>query len=85
MSQALDVEQVDLAELSRQLRETCGARVEGDFAGPTLLRDQVVLRLGCSELEAENLVDTLIAGGFIVRVAAPDGLVEWVIASGPFG
>lgn len=81
MSAPFDVEAIDLAELTSELQARCGARVAGQLAGPTLLRDQLVRRLGCSELEAETLVDTLIARGFVVRSDAPDGLVEWSIGS----
>jgi hypothetical protein len=38
----------------------------GSLAGRTAFRDAVVEVLRCSELEAELIVDTLVARGFLV-------------------
>jgi hypothetical protein len=72
-------ESVDLAELARVIRSTCGGAVEGEVVGRSLLRDEVVRHLGCSQLEGENLVDTLIARGFVVRRVPPDRPILWEI------
>jgi hypothetical protein len=63
----LDVEEIDLAVLARSLeaRVPVGART-GSLVGRTAFRDVVVDVLGCSELEAELIVDTLVARGFLV-------------------
>ena len=42
-----------------------GAAPEGFVRGRTVLRDTVVASLGCSELEAEEVVDTMIGRGFL--------------------
>lgn len=64
---ALDPEAIDLADLTRMLADEVpvGARVES-LAGRTAFRDATLDALGCSALEAEHLVDTLIARGFLV-------------------
>jgi hypothetical protein len=79
MARSLDPEQIDLAEIAESLRAACGRAVEGDLIGRTRLRDELVERLGCSTLEGETLVDTMIGRGFFRRRARPDGIVEWVI------
>ena len=62
----LSVEDVDLAELLGALRvRFANARPIGYLDGRTVLRDAVVDELGCSDLEAEELVDTLVARGFV--------------------
>lgn len=68
-----DPESIDLAELVSELRESCGHCIEDVVVGRTLLRDQVVRRLNCSMLEAEQLVDTLIARGFVRQGELSDG------------
>jgi hypothetical protein len=61
----LSIEEVDLAELTEALRQRfSGAAPAGYLDGRTALRDAVVDQLGCSELEAEDIVDTLVAQGF---------------------
>jgi hypothetical protein len=68
-----DPESIDLAELVGYLRESCGHCIEDEVVGRTLLRDQVVGKLNCSMLEAEQLVDTLISRGFVRQGALSDG------------
>ena len=74
MSGALDLEQIDLAELAKQLAERVpsGAR-RGALVGRTAFRDATVDALQCSELEAERLVDTLVAQHFLVFEAGSPG------------
>jgi hypothetical protein len=76
----LDVEQVDLAELVEMLR---GHEVElvGSLTGRSRMRDLVAQRLDCSMLEAETLVDTLIAQGFAHLEHDPEGREGWRLAS----
>jgi hypothetical protein len=80
MTQSLDPEQIDLADLAALLRRTCGGSVLGAVVGRTRLRDEIVHHLGCSQLEGEMLVDTMIGRGFIRRHVHADGQVEWVIS-----
>jgi hypothetical protein len=62
----LIIENVDLAELTASLRSRfAGAAPTGYLNGRTVLRDAVSSELECSDLEAEDIVDTLIARGFI--------------------
>ncbi len=74
---AFDPESIDLEDIVQALRQAFGARIEGEVVGRTRLRDAVVDKLHCSELEAEQIVDTLIARGFVVRREAPDQPVLW--------
>ena len=60
------VEDVDLAELTASLRARfAGAAPAGYLDGRTVLRDAVAEQLGCSALEAEEIVDTLVARGLV--------------------
>jgi len=60
------MEDVDLAELVVALcSRFAGARPTGYLNGRTALRDAVADELRCSDLEAEELVDTLVARGFV--------------------
>jgi hypothetical protein len=54
------VEEIDLASLARALRARFGPQLDENYLdGRTILRDAVVAIVGCSALEAEELVDTL--------------------------
>ncbi len=77
----LDVEQIDLAELLEVLRgrET---ELEGALDGRSQMRDIVAEHLGCSMLEAEDLVDTLVARGFAHLERDEEGREGWRLASG---
>jgi predicted DNA-binding transcriptional regulator len=81
MTRALDPETIDLSQLAEALREASGATLIGAVVGRTRLRDEVVRHLGCSQLEGETLVDTMISRGFIRREVARDGQIEWIIDS----
>ncbi len=63
----LDPTSVDLSELCRRLQSSLSSRIiPGDeLVGKTTVRDRVVPLLDCSELEAERIVDTLVARGFM--------------------
>ncbi|HEU4538542.1 MAG TPA: hypothetical protein VFS00_30685 [Polyangiaceae bacterium] len=59
-------EEVDLAELAQKLHGTFPTEApEGYLEGRTALRDAVLARLACSELEAEEIVDTMVSQGFL--------------------
>ena len=82
--QALD--EIDLVVLCRGLRQRFGETLEEDYLdGRRVLRDAVAEELGCSALEAEELVDTLEAMGLLrfPRLADdthPSQITRWVIA-----
>lgn len=77
---SIDIESIDLAKLTQRLaaRVPGGARV-GTLVGRTAFRDATQGVLGCSALQAETLVDTLIARGFLVLVpgSADDNRDRW--------
>lgn len=77
-----DPESIDLAELVTELRARCGPCIEDVVVGRTLLRDEVARHLSCSMLEAEQLVDTLIARGFVRQGPLRDGR-EVLLIDGP--
>jgi hypothetical protein len=59
-------EEIDLEELQRQLRQHFGdVPPAGYVRGKTAIRAAIVRLLRCSELEAEQLVDTLEGRGLI--------------------
>lgn len=59
-------EELDLNDLRRQLEERFGDLPPGGYIqGKTALRAAVVEFLQCSELEAEQLIDTLEAHGVV--------------------
>jgi hypothetical protein len=70
----LDPTSVDLLTLSKRLAQTLGTATitAGNLEGKTVLRDATMTLLSCSALEAEKLVDTLVARGF-ARYSATDG------------
>jgi hypothetical protein len=78
----LDVEQVDLAEL-RDVLCPHEAELSGSDFGRSRMRDIVVGHLGCSMLEAENLVETLIARGFAQLQRDPEGREGWRLSTAP--
>ena len=62
----LDVEDVDLARLAESIRGRLGARLEASYLrGKSILRDAVVAELACSEVTAEELVETMELNGFV--------------------
>jgi hypothetical protein len=81
MMTTFDPTQIDLAELARMLAQTCGELVSGLIVGRTRFRDALVAHLGCSQLEAELLVDTLVARGFLVKRELATGQVAWAVST----
>ncbi len=78
----MNVEQVDLAELTGVLERAFeGQAVEGAVVGRTRLRDGVASHLGCSSLEAEQLVDTLVSRGFVRLERTSEGAELWRFSS----
>jgi hypothetical protein len=72
----MEIEAIDLAAVARLLERELGGRApEGFVRGRTVLRDQVVARFGCSLLEAERMIDTMIGRGFLSFSGYP-GSVE---------
>lgn len=61
----LDPEEIDLAELAATLDSQFSRPPLGYLEGRTVARDVVVDLLRCSELEAENIVETLVSRGFL--------------------
>lgn len=77
----LDPESVDLAHLAKRLADLVPADARtGSLQGRTIFRDATVKLLRCSELEAEQLVDTLVARGFLALVVGdPDVPPTWTV------
>jgi hypothetical protein len=72
-----DPESVNLATLARHLEQTIGGFITGSVVGRTRIRDEVVRRLGVSQRQGEQIVDTLVARGFLVLQSKLDGLQYW--------
>lgn len=81
----LDIEQVDLAALVEAIRSRLAAPIAGAVIGRTQMRDVVAEDLRCSLLEAEQLVDTLIAAGLARLERDCDGREVWHLSTGPDG
>lgn len=76
---SLDPEQIDLLELTRRLIDELGSRsLPGSYlVGKTAIRDLLLAYCGCSELEAEQLVDTLVARDFLRFRTSPETEGGW--------
>jgi hypothetical protein len=79
------LEDIDLAELTAQLRDRLRATpLIGYLDGRTVMRDAVAEQLDCSELEAEQIVDTMVARGFAHFEGDPKSAVpeepRWLLA-----
>lgn len=62
----MTIEDIDLAQLAATLRDRLPVgEPKGYLRGRSVLRDLVEANLGCSELEAEELVDTLEGRGYL--------------------
>ncbi|HKU36646.1 MAG TPA: hypothetical protein VJR89_00830 [Polyangiales bacterium] len=79
----MDIERVDIAALLRFLATTFrDAPPQGEVVGRSQLRDAVTAELGCSQLQAEQLVDTLVMRGCLRLSRAPGELPFWRIVPG---
>ena len=62
----LAVEDIDLAQLAGSVRRRYGRHLYASYLrGKTLMRDAIVVELGCSAYEAEELVETLELMGYV--------------------
>jgi hypothetical protein len=62
----LAVEEIDLAQLAGAMRRRYGRHLYASYLrGKTLMRDALVLELGCSTCQAEELVETLELNGYV--------------------
>jgi hypothetical protein len=76
----MDIADVDLAAVLTQLRSRFrDTPLEGAIIGRTALRDAVAEFLGCSLLQAEQIVDTLVAEGNIQLVRSHELPPIWQI------
>lgn len=81
-------EAIDLARVAGELeRVFLGAPPTGYVLGRTAMRDAVVRFLDCSQLQAEEIIDTMIARGLLMYQGSPaeqvDDLRPWWIAKRP--
>jgi hypothetical protein len=72
-----DIEQVDLAALVAMMRSRFESPPAGAVVGRTQMRDAITEHLGCSLLQAEQLVDTMIARGLVRLEREAGGLEIW--------
>jgi hypothetical protein len=69
----LSVEEIDLVTHTDGIRNQLGDTLEASYLrGKTVLRGAVVAQLGCSDVEAEQLVETLELQGFVAFPHLPD-------------
>lgn len=81
----LDFESLDLLTVADILRANfVGSTPDGYLEGKTACRDVLVRALKCSELEAEQLVDTLLVRGYLTFRASELDAAHgtWAIADG---
>lgn len=81
----LDREALDLLGVAQKLRNEFGSGpfTSGLLEGKTRMRDRLVESMRCSELEAEQLLDTLLARRFL-RFESPSGSSAegaWIFAA----
>jgi hypothetical protein len=80
------MEHVDLAAVAEQLRSRfqCSP-VTGHMGALAAFRDVVADRLGCSMTDAERIVETLVARGFLRPShepgAVPPERVRWIVST----
>jgi hypothetical protein len=72
---------VDLAALTEAIRDRVGDSVDGVVLGRTRLRDAAQDELGCSAIEAERIVDTMVLLGFIRLARDPLGHSTWSLGA----
>jgi hypothetical protein len=85
---AFHSEETDLGRVAKELANVFeGGPPKGYLPGRTALRDAVVSKLACSQLEAEQIVDTMISRGFLRYEGAAsteiDDLQPWSIHPTP--
>lgn len=73
----LDVEAIDLSAVAGTLRMRLSEAIPDALEGRTLMRDVVAEHLGASLLEAEEIVDTLVARGFVRLSRDVEGRDVW--------
>ena len=74
----MDITTIDYESLMRYIASRFEhAPPEGPVVGRTAVRDAGAERLECSQLEAEQVVDTLVVRGRIALVQLPDGRGVW--------
>ena len=81
-------EDLDLQELTQQLRAALGnAEPVGYLRGKSLMRNALVHERGFSELDAEEVIDTLELRGFIKYLGDPSepsqANAHWDLATSP--
>jgi len=69
----LDIDAIDLAELARMIRQHIppGEPPVGYLRGRSYFRDVLAQALRCSDVEAEQLVDTLEMNGYLEFTGNP--------------
>jgi hypothetical protein len=69
----LDIDAIDLAELARMIRQHIppGEPPVGYLRGRSYFRDVLAQALHCSDIEAEQLVDTLEMNGYLEFTGNP--------------
>ena len=83
----MEIEDVDLAQLAAELRQRSPpGEPKGYLRGKATMRDLVVSILGCSQLEAEDLVETLELRGYLRFEGNPaersQAFAQWAIDPG---
>lgn len=73
--------EVDLAELAQMLARLPESFREGFVLGKTACRDAVLEALDCSEVEAEDLVDTLVLRGLLRFDVSQLGPAMWTVVT----
>lgn len=85
----LAVEDIDLAQLAGSVQRRYGRHLYASYLrGKTLMRDAIIVELGCSAYEAEELVETLELMGYVrfphlADETHPLTRHSWVIAEEP--
>jgi len=73
-------ETIDLADIAAELAAIfAGGPPLGYVPGRTVMRDAVVSKLDCSQLQAEEIVDTMIARGFLIYEGSATDAVDLVL------
>jgi hypothetical protein len=79
MQQHFDPETVDLAALANRLASTFDTVLpEGAVVGRTKIRDVAMQMLQCSLLDAEHIIDTMVARGLLSLRQDEAGLHRWL-------